>query len=263
MAERLQKILAARGVGPRRGCEQLIRDGRVTVNGHRVRTLPVLIDPEVDEIRVDGRPVVAERLVYYLLNKPRGIVCTASDPAGRTRAVDLLDRVRERVYPVGRLDADSDGLLILTNDGELTNRLTHPRYGTPKTYRVEISGRIEPDGIDRLRRGIWLSEGKTRSAVVKVVHRGRQTSVVDITLREGRNRQVRRMLARLGHKVKRLTRVRIGRLTARGLGVGRYRRLTPDEVRYLKRAARRRAEASSTPPSSARPVARTKGRRRS
>lgn len=260
MAERLQKVLAARGVAARRACEELIRDGQVTVNGHCVRKMPVLVDPDHDDIRVNGRRITGERKVYYLLNKPKGVLCTAYDPAGRRRAIDFLPGVRERVYPVGRLDADSDGLLLLTNDGELTNRLTHPRYGTAKTYRVEIDGRITAAAVEKLKQGVWLEGGgKTRRAGVKIIRRGSPRSILEITLHEGRNRQVRRMLLRLGHRVRRLTRVRIGRLSLHGLGSGQHRALAPDEIRYLTRLTKPPVDpprSASTPAAAPRPARR-------
>ncbi len=234
MAERLQKVLAAAGLGSRRACEELILDDRVRVNGKRVSQLPVLVDPKTDKIQVDGRVIRAEAQVYYLLNKPKGVLCTQRNESGRKRAADLLTGIGERVYPVGRLDADSQGLVIMTNDGELAAGLTHPRYGVPKTYRARVGGRLTPDELDALRKGIWLSEGKTQPARVHVVYRSRTHSVLEITLREGRNRQVRRMLARLGHPVRELTRIRIGRLDLRGLGVGRFRALRPAEVTHLR-----------------------------
>lgn len=242
MAERLQKVLAAAGLGSRRACEELILDGRVRVNGRRVASLPVLVDPRVDDITFDGRAVRVEPKAHYLLNKPKGVVCTQNDPARRKRAVDLLTDVRQRVYPVGRLDVDSEGLLLMTNDGELAARLTHPRYGVPKTYRARVSGRLTPEDLEKLRRGIWLSEGKTQPARVTAVYRSREHSVLEVTLREGRNRQVRRMLVKLGHPVRELTRVRIGKLSLRGLGVGRFRQLTATEVRYLRDLAERSTE---------------------
>ncbi|GAF69664.1 unnamed protein product [marine sediment metagenome] len=238
MAERLQKVLAAAGVGSRRACEELILEGRVRVNRKRVDQLPVLVDPSTDDIRVDGRRIHAERKVYYLLNKPKGVLCTQRDPAGRTRATDLLTGVRERVYPVGRLDAGSQGLVLLTNDGELAAALTHPRYGVPKTYRARIRGKLPPDGLKKLRQGIWLSEGRTQPARVTVAYGSRSHTILEITLREGRNRQVRRMLVKLGHPVRDLTRVRMGRLSLRGLGTGRFRALQPTEVKQLQALAR-------------------------
>jgi 23S rRNA pseudouridine2605 synthase len=244
MSERLHKWLAAAGIASRRECEEMILDGRVTVNGRLADRLPVLIDPQRDDVRVDGRRIHAQRKVYFLLNKPRGVVCTNRDPAGRKRAVDLLVGVRERVFPVGRLDADSTGLLLLTNDGELALRLAHPRYGVEKTYRAEIRHAVPPGDLEKLRRGIWLSTGRARhgdapasraqATRVTVVYRSRQETALEIVLREGRNRQVRRMLAALGHPVRRLRRTQIGQLCIRGLGVGRFRPLTPAEVRYLQ-----------------------------
>ena len=232
--ERIQKILAAAGFGARRVCELLVQDGRVSVNGQTVRRLPVLVDPQSDRIAVDGKPIRIQRPVYYLLNKPRNVLCTHNDPAGRTRAVDLLVGVRERVFPVGRLDAESSGLLLLTNDGELAQRLTHPRYGIPKTYRVEIDGCPPPEELDRLRRGVWLSEGKTAPARIRVTHRERAGLILEITLREGRNREIRRMLAKIGYRVRSLTRIRMGKLSIRGLPVGAFRPLTRPEVECLR-----------------------------
>ncbi|MFQ5423776.1 MAG: pseudouridine synthase [Phycisphaerae bacterium] len=232
--ERLQKILAGAGFGSRRACEDLIVDGRVEVNGRVVNRLPVLVLPERDRIRVDGKPVRTEKLVYFLLNKPRHVYCTHHDTAGRKRAVDLLVGVRERVFPVGRLDADSMGLLILTNDGELAQKLAHPRFTVPKTYRAEVTGAPTAEALVQLRQGVWLSEGRTSSARITIIHRQRTKAVLEVTLREGRNRQVRRMLAKLGHKVRRLTRIRMGKLSIARLPVGAFRPLTRAEVQYLR-----------------------------
>jgi len=234
MPERLQKILARAGLGSRRACEEMIVDGRVSVNGRIADVLPVLVDADRDDIRVDGRPIKTEPKAYYLLNKPRGVVCTNRDPSGRRRAVDLLGSVGARLFCIGRLDADSEGLLLLTNDGALTQQLTHPRYEVPKTYRAQVRGRIGNDDLEQIRKGVWMAEGKTRTATVKLTYRGPQRSVLEITLREGRNRQVRRVLARLGYPVRRLRRIAIGELTAKGLAAGKHRRLRPSEVRYLR-----------------------------
>ncbi|MBN1341869.1 MAG: pseudouridine synthase [Phycisphaerae bacterium] len=234
MAERLQKVLATAGIGSRRACEELILEGRVSVNGKRVAQLPVLVDPNVDEIKVDRRRIRIEPKVYYLLNKPKGVFCTQSDPDNRKRPVDLMPGVKERVYPIGRLDADSQGLLLMTNDGDLAARLTHPRYGVPKTYRARVAGKLTEDDFQQLREGMWLSDGRMKASRVTVIYSSHEQTVLEITLREGRNRQVRRMLAKLGHAVRDLTRIRIGRLDLRGLGVGKYRRLGPGEVKYLR-----------------------------
>ena len=237
--ERIQKVLAAAGFGARRTCEQLVLDGHVSVNGEVVRALPVLVDPRRDRITVDRRPVRAERLVYYILHKPRHVYCTHHDPAGRKRAVDLLGGVRERVFPVGRLDADATGLLLMTNDGALAERLTHPRYGIPKTYRAEVDGCPSPQMLQRMRGGVWLSDGRTAPAEIRLVHKQRDKAVIEITLREARNREVRRVLAKLGHRVRRLTRIRMGKLSIRGLPAGAFRPLTRAEVEYLNHLAER------------------------
>ncbi|MBN2582176.1 MAG: rRNA pseudouridine synthase [Planctomycetes bacterium] len=250
MQERLHKILAHAGYGSRRACEELVEAGRVTVNGRTV-TLGDKAEAGSDDIRVDGRRIRAEQKVYFLLNKPKNIICTNSDPYGRRKVTDLLADVRQRVYPVGRLDADSRGLLIMTNDGDLAARLTHPRYEVPKTYEVEVKGEISGEDIQKLVSGVWLSEGRTRRSQLRLLHRGKDHSRLEITLREGRNRQVRRMLAHLDHKVKGLTRTRIGPLTLKGLGPGKYRPLTDSEVRSLVRLSGEKPEAEAEVPSAA------------
>ena len=227
----------------------MIRQGRIAVNGSVMTELPILINPARDKVTVDDEPVklvtsqgkeTTERF-YLLMNKPKGVVSTNVAQGEQTRAIDLLPPGHPRVYPVGRLDAESKGLLFLTNDGELTNRLTHPRYGVPKTYRAIVEGFVTPELIAELGKGIWLADRetgkgfKTAKMIAKVVKRGRDSSVLELTLREGRNRQVRRMLAKLGHKVRDLTRVRMGPLTLEGLNVGHVRALTPREVKELKK----------------------------
>jgi len=233
--QRLQKVLAAAGVDSRRKCEELILDGVVHVNRKVVDTLPAFVDPEKDVITVNGKKIRAVQKVYFLLNKPRGVICTNRDPRGRKKAIDLV-RTRERIFCVGRLDADTTGLIILTNDSELANRLTHPRYGLAKTYVVRVKGQITAEQIQKLKKGIWLAEAKTGAASVKVLKRGHKESLMEVTIRQGLNRQVRRMLARVGLSVRTLTRARIGKIDARGLGVGKFRTLTKSEVAYLKGA---------------------------
>jgi len=174
--------------------------------------------------------------VYFLLNKPKGVICTNSDPQGRKRAIDMV-RTPQRVFCVGRLDADTTGLIIITNDSELTNKLTHPRFGISKTYVVRIKGLIDGKAVEKLKKGIWLAEGKTRRASVKVLKRNYKESLIEITLRQGLNRQIRRMLAKLGLQVKSLKRAQIGKITARGLGLGKSRKLNAAEVRHLEKAA--------------------------
>ena len=239
--ERLQKILAQAGLGSRRTAEDLIADGRVTVNGE-VATLGTRADPEADAIEVDGARIgVKQGLVHYLLNKPTGVVTTASDPQGRPTVVEIVP-ADPRVYPVGRLDADTEGLLILTNDGELAHRLTHPSFGVDKEYLADVEGRPSRGSIRRLREGVALDDGPTAPAKVSLV--GDHT--LRITIHEGRNRQVRRMCDAVGHPVRRLVRVRIGSLADRRLAPGEWRELTQDELRALERAV------AAPPPRSAR-----------
>ena len=245
--ERIQKVLAAAGYGARRTCELLVLDGRVKVNGRTVRTLPVIVDPAKDKITVGGRIIHPEKVVYYLLNKPRGVYCTHKDPADRRLAVDLLVGVREHVFPIGRLDADSMGLLIMTNDGVLTQKLTHPKYGIPKTYRVQVDGHPTTATLQKLRGGVWLSEGKTAPAIISVIHKQRDKVILEITLREGRNREIRRMLLKAGCKVRRLNRIKMGKLSIRKLSVGAFRRLTAAEVKYLQSLANRASSVERVP----------------
>jgi 23S rRNA pseudouridine2605 synthase len=229
--ERLQKVLAQAGLGSRRACEELIAEGRVTVNGE-VATLGTRADPEVDAVEVDGARIgVRQGLVHYLLNKPAGVVTTAADPQGRPTVVELVPG-EPRVYPVGRLDADTEGLLLLTNDGELAHRVTHPSFGVEKEYLAEVEGAPSRGDLRRLREGVELDDGPTAPARVSLV--GDRT--VRITIHEGRNRQVRRMCEAVGHPVRRLVRVRIGPLADRRLPPGGWRPLTQAEVRALERA---------------------------
>jgi 23S rRNA pseudouridine2605 synthase len=227
--ERLQKVLATRGWGSRRVCEELIAAGRVTVDGE-VAVLGRRVDPDRDRIEVDGVPIgVRPGLVYYLLNKPPGVVTTASDPQGRPTVVQLVP-AEPRVYPVGRLDAATEGLLLLTNDGELAQRLTHPSHGVEKEYLATVSGgRVAQGRIRALRDGIELDDGPTAPAQVSQPEPG----VLRITIHEGRNRQVRRMCDAVGHPVERLVRVRIGTLADRTLRPGEWRELTRAELNTL------------------------------
>ena len=236
MAEqRLQKVLAAAGIDSRRKCEELILSGQVRVNRKVVDELPAFVDPERDIVTVNGKKIRAARKVYFLLNKPKSVICTNRDPRGRKKAIDLV-RTNERIFCVGRLDADTTGLIILTNDSELTNRLTHPRYGIAKTYVVRINKEITGEQVEKLKKGVWLAEGKTGRASVKILKRGHNESSIEITIKQGLNRQIRRMLANVGLPVKSLTRTRFGRLTVRGLGVGKSRTLNKAEIAYLKKA---------------------------
>ena len=227
-------MLAAAGVDSRRKCEELILDGAVRVNRKVVDSLPAFVDPQEDIITVHGRKIRAANKVYFLLNKPKGVICTNFDPQGRKKAIDIIN-CKERIFCVGRLDIDTTGLIILTNDNELTNRLTHPRYEISKTYVAQTKGNIQPAQIAKLKKGMWFAEGKTSGAAVKILKRSNKESSLQITIRQGRNRQVRRMLAKMDLSAKSLKRTKIGRLTSRGLGTGKFRPLTKAEVEYLKK----------------------------
>ncbi len=233
MQQRLQKVLAAAGVDSRRKCEELILDGIVRVNRKVVDELPAFVDPERDVITVNGKRIHAAGKVYFLLNKPKGVICTNSDPQGRKKAIDIVS-ARERIFCVGRLDIDTTGLIVLTNDSELANRLTHPRYGLAKTYVARVKGQVTGEQVEKLKRGIWLAEGKTGRASVKILKRSYKESLLEITIGQGLNRQIRRMLAKVELSVKSLKRTKIGKLNARGLGVGKFRPLTKAEIAYLK-----------------------------
>lgn len=240
--ERLQKVLAQRGLGSRRVSEELIAAGRVRVNGE-VAILGRHVDPDTDEVDVDGVPVaVRPGLVYYLLNKPAGVVSTASDPQGRPTVTSLVPP-EPRVHPVGRLDADSEGLLLLTNDGDLTFRLSHPSFGVEKEYLVMVEGTPRPGALRRLREGVDLPDGRTSPARVAAVGPG----ALRITIHEGRNRQVRRMCDVIGHPVSRLVRTRIGPIRVASLAPGEWRELNPAEVRGIELAASGRPERSHRP----------------
>lgn len=236
MEERLQKVMAHRGIGSRRHCEEMIRDGRVQVNGE-LAGLGQKVDPATDKIVVDGKPLgPGETLRYFVLNKPYGYITTSKDQFGRKSVLDLLPPVKERVYPVGRLDYDSEGLVFLTNDGDLAYRLTHPSYEVPKTYIVAVEGNITMDAVYRLRTGVILEDGRTSPAEVNVLKPVSTGSVLQMTIREGRNRQLRRMCEKIGFNVVRLRRTKIGPLSLGKLPLGAARRLTFQEINDLYRA---------------------------
>jgi 23S rRNA pseudouridine2605 synthase len=242
--QRIQKLLAAAGVSSRRHVEEMVLQGRISVNGRAVTSLPVMIDPEHDKVTVDGQAIrlarrVASQRVYLLMNKPKGVYSTNVAQGEQKRVIDLLPPgFPQRVYPVGRLDAEARGLLLLTNDGELTNKLTHPRFGVPKTYRAVVDGFVKPEQVQQLEQGIWIADPKrgnfkTGRSRIKIVKRGRERSILEITVRESRNPQVRRMFARIGHKVRELTRIRMGPLELHGLAPGQFRELSRRELREL------------------------------
>lgn len=246
---RLQKVLAEAGVGSRRACEELIEQGHVRVNGHLVSTLPAWVDPATDHITVDGKRIKThEPHVYIMLFKPRGFVTTTDDPEGRPHVLNLVEHPsKARLYPVGRLDMDSSGLLLLTNDGELANRLMHPRHEMHKTYEVLVSGALEEADVRKLESGIFLNEHRvskgeragvrTSPSRLKLKKRDRDRTLLTMQLKEGRNRQIRRMMAKFGHNVKKLRRVQMGPLKLRGLQPGQWRELTTAELTAVRRAA--------------------------
>jgi 23S rRNA pseudouridine2605 synthase len=237
--ERLNKLLAHAGVGSRRHCDDLIAAGRVSVDGQPVRELGTKVDPATQRIQVDGEPIRLERHVYWVVNKPRGYLCTNRDPAGRPLVLDLIPQVSQRVYTVGRLDEASEGMLLLTNDGELANRLMHPRFGVEKTYLVQVAGNPATEDLRKLLTGVWLSDGFVRARKVKRLKRHGESSWLQVVLSEGKNREIRRMLARLRHKVLRLRRVAVGPVRLGLLPAGKARRLAAAEVEALRRAAER------------------------
>lgn len=232
--ERLQKIIARAGLTSRRNAEKLILDGKVTVDGKIITELGVKADAQKNKIRVDGKILKFDaKKIYILLNKPRGYVCTANDERGRKTVLDLVTGISERIYPVGRLDLNSEGLLLLTNDGELMNALIHPKFKIEKTYRVKISGNVTEEKLDELRAGIELEDGLTAPAEIFLLGE----NFVEITIHEGRNRQIRRMFAAIGCDVKRLKRVKFAGLTLDGVAVGKFRNLTGSEITFLKNLA--------------------------
>lgn len=232
---RLQKVLAAAGVGSRRHCEEIIAEGRVEVDGQTVTELGTRVSHE-QEIRVDGERLRRPKRVYFLINKPVGVISTNYDPTGRARVVDFAPS-RERLFTIGRLDKASDGLILATNDGELTDLLTHPRYGVEKTYLAEVAGVPTPESIEKLRKGVRLAEGFAHAKRVHVRRSHKHSTIMEIVLDEGRNREVRRLLARIGHKVMKLRRIAMGPLRLGTLKPGESRPLRSDEVQQLYEAA--------------------------
>jgi 23S rRNA pseudouridine2605 synthase len=242
---RLAKYLAHAGVASRRHAERLITSGRVTVDGRRV-TDPARDVGDENEIWVEGVRVTPEAREYHLLNKPQGVVSTAHDPEGRAKVTDLVDS-EARLYPVGRLDADSSGLVLLTNDGELANRLMHPRYEIEKAYRVRVRGQPSKAALARLRAGVELEDGRTAPAGVEVVETRERESLLEITVHEGRNRLVRRMLEAVGHPIIELQRTRLGPLALGRLAVGTSRRLRPQEAQKLEQLTGQSPRLSESP----------------
>ena len=234
--ERLQKVLAAAGVASRRECEELILAGRVEVDRQVITELGTRVDATQQDIRVDGESLHPSKPVYFAVHTPRCVVCTSRDPAGRPRVTDLLPPRTPRTFCVGRLDLTSEGLILVTNDGQLANGLTHPRHGVEKVYQVQVAGQVDMDVLRLLRRGMRLAEGFAHVKHVRIKTRRKQSTILEMVLDEGRNREIRRLLAKLGHKVQRLTRVAVGPVRLGELPAGAVRPLTRQEVRALEQA---------------------------
>jgi len=250
--ERLQRVMANGGIASRRKCEEMIEEGKVKVNGIKIDFLPAWVNPEIDKITVvDHKLNLHADSIYIMYYKPRGIICTMSDPEGRPCIGDIVSHHSgSRIFPIGRLDMDSQGLLLLTNDNMIANELTHPRHGMSKTYEVTVKGKVEKDTISKLQKGIYLADMHTthdasrsgkRAHIesIEIVHHDRDRTQLKLTLKEGRNRQIRRMLAVVGHPVKRLRRTHIGELALKGLRPGQWRDLTQQEINVLQHSIRR------------------------
>jgi 23S rRNA pseudouridine2605 synthase len=233
--ERLQKVLAQAGVASRRQAEVLIQEGKVQVNGKVVTELGTKVDPVKDQIMVKGKSIQKEEKRTFLFYKPLYVISSMSDPQKRKVVPDFFRHIKERVYPVGRLDYDTEGLLLVTNDGELANHLLHPRFEVEKQYVATIKGIPDEASLDELRKGVYLEDGLTAPAEVKMIHKREEDSKIKLTIHEGRNRQVRRMCKAIGHPVIHLVRTRLANLTIKGLKRGEYRELTPVEVKSLKK----------------------------
>ena len=255
--KRINQLLASAGYGSRRHCEELVREGRVDIDGQVISELGISVDPNVQKVRVDGVPLKQQKLVYFAVNKPTGVVTTNSDPMGRPRVIDLVPPT-ERVFPVGRLDRASEGLILLTNDGELAQRLAHPRFAVQKVYRVTVAGRVDAQTMQKMRKGIYIAEGLVRVDGARVLKARPRATDMEIRLREGKNREIRRVLARFGHKVQQLRRIAIGPLRLGDTPAGAYRKLTRDEIEKLRDAA----EAAGRESKSKKGAPKTDGRSR-
>ena len=240
---RLQKVLASCGLGSRRGCEELIEQGRVQVDREVITVLGTRVDPVKQEIRVDGSIVRPAGRIYFVLNKPPGVLSTNKDPQGRALVIDIIP-TQERLFTVGRLDRMSEGLILVTNDGELANQLAHPRYGVTKTYRVTVAGNPSGAALKQVRKGVYLDDGLAQVDALRVKRRLAKSTEMEMVLSEGRNREIRRVLARIGHKVLKLKRIALGPLRLGKLQPGDYRELTSSEVRRLRQMANQPAQAA-------------------
>jgi 23S rRNA pseudouridine2605 synthase len=244
---RLQRFLAAAGVDSRRHCEEYIIQGRVTIDGDVVHDLGAKVDPARQEVRLDGELVRLQPKKYYMLNKPQGVVSTHRDPAGRPRAVDLVPQDETRLFTVGRLDESSQGLLIVTNDGELANRLAHPRYEIPRTYHVQVAGEPTRETLEQLQRGLYFAEGLFRVERARAIRTHGKSTFLELVLKQGKNREIRRLLARVGHKVLSLKRVGFGPLRLGDLPTGYHRPLRREELQQLRELIGGRGRSAGRP----------------
>ena len=233
--ERLQKVMAHAGVASRRKSEEIIAAGRVKVNGKKVTEMGIKVDPQKDIIEVDGKEISKEKKVYYKLYKPTGYVTTVEDPQGRNTVLDLLNDTNQRIYPVGRLDMDSSGLLILTNDGDLTYKITHPSHEFEKEYEVVVNGKLNSDNLNLFKQGIKLKEGKTSPARIYKINEDSKNTTYKVIIHEGMNRQIRRMFDKLGFNVVSLKRVRIGNITLGSLRPAEYKQISKEDLKDLLR----------------------------
>ncbi len=234
--QRLDKYLSHLGLASRRSIKKLLKEEMLTVNGDRVRESGTRIDPVKDDIRLNGEKILPPKMQYYILNKPKGIISTTSDERGRQDVTSFIP-TRHRIYPVGRLDKDTTGLILLTNDGELTHKLIHPRYHVPKVYRLTIEGRMEKEQINAFQKGVILDDGITSPAEVKIIDDSYQKSLIEVTLHEGKNRQIRRMCEIVGMNLLELERIKFGPISIGQLKSGKYRELSDKEVEQLRQAA--------------------------
>jgi len=244
MLERLQKVIAQAGIASRRDAEELIKAGRVTVNNKVVTELGTKVEPKRDRIAVDNKLIKAEKYLYILLNKPKGVITALEDPQGRKTVADLVANIPERIYPVGRLDYNTEGLLIMTNDGDLTNTLTHPSHEIAKTYLAKVQGYPPEEKLDKLRVGIKLEDGVTAPAKINIIaiDREKELTTLEIVIYEGKNREIRRMCEAIGYPVKNLKRIQIAFLTLEGLRRGQYRQLLAEEVEELKKLEKKQSD---------------------
>jgi 23S rRNA pseudouridine2605 synthase len=262
---RLQVLLARCGLGSRRACEDFITTGRVAVDGEPVTELGAKVDVTTQKVEVDGESIRPDRSVCYMLNKPKGMLCTNSDPSGRARVIDLFPKSAGRLFPIGRLDENSVGLLLVTNDGDLGHRLAHPRFKVPKIYEVQVAGRPTREIMQQLRQGMYFSDGQFKVDNAKITGSRGKSTILEVTLSEGRNREIRRLFSRVGHKVMKLERVAFGPLRLRSVTVGKFRQLTREEMKllheYIENGERRINATDDAPKSKPSPEKRGKGPR--